>query len=201
MRKQLGSALAVAIMLLSSPGYAAERYEFDKAHTHIMFYVNHLGFSDMIGLFTKYDGSFTFDPEHPGTSSVDVTLKPEGIRTTSELLDTVLQGSEFFNSDTYPEIHFASKSVKVTGDHKGDLTGDLTMLGVTKPVTLHVRFNKAGYHPLTNLYVAGFSADATLKRSDFGMSHLIPMVSDSVRIEIEVEAINLDRKNSEKLKH
>lgn len=194
-------ALALMLSGIFSAAHAyADTYEFDHEHTHIVFYVNHLGFSDMIGLFTSYDGSFSFDPDHPERSRIDVTLRPKGIRTTSEALDRTLQGKDFFHTDAYPDMRFVSTSVKVTGENTGDITGNLTLLGVTKPVVLHARFNKAGYHPVTSLYVAGFSADTTLKRSDFGIDYLIPMVADKVRIEIGVEGINQDRKKAEQLK-
>jgi len=194
--------LVAAALFCSRPASAAaDSYEFDKAHSHVLFYVNHLGFSDMLGMFTKYDGTLKFDPDHPEQSSLDVTLFPSGIHTTSELLDTILQGSNFFNTEQFPEIRFVSTSSTITGKNTGDIAGNLTMLGVTKPLTLHVKLNKADYQPVTNLFVAGFHATATLKRSDFGMSYSIPLVSDEVRIEIETEAVDIDRKNSEKLKH
>jgi polyisoprenoid-binding protein YceI len=193
--------LAMAALLIGSPAYALDHYEFDKSHTHVRFLINHLGYSNMLGVFTDFNGTLSFDPKHPEESTLDVTLYPKGIRTTSEILDSVLQGRNFFNTGKYPEIHFASKSVKITGERTGDVTGDLTMMGVTKPLTLHVTFNKADYQPVTNFYVAGFSAYAELKRSDFGMTYGIPMVADDVRVDMEAEAINIDRKNAEKLKH
>jgi len=193
--------ILTATVLITFPAYAADHYEFDKAHTHIAFYVNHLGFSDMLGLFTLYDGTLQFDPKKPEESKLDVTLNPKGIHTSSPLLDNVLQGANFFNTEKFPTIHFVSTSIHVTGDHTGDVVGNVTMLGVTKEVTLHVRFNKADYQPVTNIYVAGFNADATLKRSDFGMAYGIPMVGDEVRLEISTEGVNLDRKKAEGLKH
>jgi polyisoprenoid-binding protein YceI len=189
-----------AAMLLATPALA-DRYEFDKEHTNIMFYVNHLGFSDMLGLLTSYDGGFTFDPAHPEQSTIDVTLNPSGIRTSSSKLDSELQGEKWFNTAKFPSIHFVSSSIKVTGDHAGDVTGNLTLLGVTKPVTLHVHFNKADYFPMTQAFKAGFSADTTFKRSDFGMTSYVPMVGDEVRIEVQTEGVNLDRKKAEAIKH
>jgi polyisoprenoid-binding protein YceI len=201
MQKFVQYLFALVALSFCSPAYAADHYEFDKEHSHILFFVNHLGFSNMLGMYTDYQGSFEFDKDHPQASSVDVTLHPKGIKTTSEILDRVLQGENFFNTNKYSDMHFVSSSTKVTGDHKGDLSGNLTMLGITKPITLHVVFNKSGYHPITNLYIAGFSATADIKRSDFGMSYLIPMVGDDVHIQIEVEAVNINRKEAEKLKH
>jgi len=197
---KLPAALIAITGLTIAPAFA-DTYDFDKEHTYITFYVSHVGFSHMLGLMTSYDGSFTFDEAHPEKSKVSVTLKPAGIRTTSELLDHVLQGESFFNSDRFPDIRFESTGIAVKGDKSGDINGNLTMLGVTKPLTLHVHFNRAGYHPLTQMYIAGFSADTELKRSDFGMDYLIPMVGDDVRIAIETEGINMDRNKAESLRH
>jgi polyisoprenoid-binding protein YceI len=188
-------------MLMATPAFASDHYEFDKGHTSILFFVDHLGFSDMVGFFTAYSGGFTFDPAHPEASTIDVSLDPSGIRTSSTLLDHILQGEKFFNTDKFPAIRFVSEGITATGAHTGNVTGNLTMLGVTKPLTLHVHFNKAGYHPMTQNFVAGFSAEGTLKRSDFGMNYLIPMVGDQVRFMIQTEAIDLDRKNAERIKH
>ena len=154
--------LLLVLSFLSLPAFAADRYEFDKSHTRILFYVNHLGFSDMIGEFTLYDGAFTFDPAKPEESTLTMALKPSGIRTSSADLDKDLQGKDFFRSDEFPDITFQSTSVKVTSADTGDVTGNLTMLGVTQPVIVHVRFNKADYHPLTRDFVAGFAASASL---------------------------------------
>ncbi len=196
-------ALVSAIVISSSPiaVSAADKYEFDKAHTNILFYVNHLGFSDMVGHFTDYDGYFTFDEKKPQESTVEVTLKPAGIKTSSDKLDSKLQGEDFFKTSQFPEIKFVSNNIKVTGDNSGEASGTLTMLGVSKPLILSVHFNKAGYHPITNQYVAGFTASATIKRSEFGMNSYLPMVGDDVRIEVQAEGINIDRKQQEEVKH
>lgn len=193
--------LLFAIISIFSSAYAADRYEFDKSHTRILFYVNHLGFSDMIGEFTDYDGYFTFDPKNPNDSSVDVTIKPTGIRTSSSDLDKKLQDDEFFKSEEFPTIRFIGKGVKVTGKNTGEIHGDLTMLGITKPAFITVHFNKADYHPLTKDFVAGFSASAKVNRSEFGMTSYIPMVGDEVRLEVQTEGIDIDRKKLEAIRH
>src|SRR5690242_18260646 len=135
--------------LLSTPALALDHYEFGKQHTNILFHINHIGFSEMIGLMTSYDGSITFDEKTPDKSTIDVNIHPAGIRTSSELLDKELQGEKWFNTGKFPDIHFVSTGVKVTGDKTGDVTGNMTMLGVTRPVVLHVHFNKGDYHPMT----------------------------------------------------
>lgn len=189
-------ALFAAALLFSDPALAVEKYEFDKSHTNILFFVNHLGFSETVGKFTDYDGHFMFDVNAPEKGSVDVTLKPSGIKTSSQGLDEHLQKEDFFNTEKFPEIRFVSTGVKVTGEKTGNVTGNLSMLGVTKPVVLHVTFNKADFHPKTQDFVAGFSATATLKRSDFGMGNYIPMVGDEVKLLVHTEGVNVDRKKA-----
>ncbi|MBV8938232.1 MAG: YceI family protein [Alphaproteobacteria bacterium] len=184
------SALALSSLAFSPALAAAEHYHLDHEHTSILFFVSHMGFSEMVGRFTQYDGSFDFDREHPENSKVEITLKPAGIVTSSAKLDSELQGQKFFNSAQFPDAKFVSTGIKVTSQNEGDVTGNFTMLGVTKPLTLHVRFNKADYTPYTGAYVAGFSAEATLKRSDYGMSAYIPQVADEVRLHVETEGVN-----------
>jgi polyisoprenoid-binding protein YceI len=187
------ASLTAFALLFSFPALA-DRYELDKEHTTILFFVNHLGFSDMIGKFTDYDGSFTFDPAAPEKSTLQAVIRPKGVQTSSAKLDEHLQNKDFFNSAQFPEIRFVSTGIKVTGENTGDVSGNLTMLGVTKPAVLRVRFNKADFYPMNGAFAAGFSADLNIKRSDFGMSYGVPMVSDEVRLHIETEGHNLDRK-------
>jgi len=187
--------LIVLSLIYSAPARAAELYKFDKEHTTILFFVNHLGFSQMVGIFTDYDGSFMFNETRPEESSVQVVISPAGIQTSSKALNKELQGSNWFNAKQFPEMKFISTSIKLTGEKTADITGDFTLLGVTKPVTLKVRFNKTGYHPLTNDYIAGFYAEGVIKRSDFGMDYLTSMgVGDDVYLQIQAEGINQDRK-------
>lgn len=197
---KLFTLTTAVVSLLFSTAFAADKYEFDKSHTNISFYVNHLGFSETVGVLTDYDGHFTFDPKKPEDSSIDITLKPSGIRTSSAELDNKLQGETFFNSEKFPTIKFVSNKVRITGSNNGEVDGVVTMLGVSKTATLSVRFNKADYHPYSKDFVAGFSASTTIKRSDFGMKEYIPMVGDEVRIEVQVEGVNIDRKNREAIK-
>lgn len=169
---------------------APDRYTFDKQHTHILFFVDHLGFSSTVGRIRDYDGYFTFDEKTPEKSEVEVTLNPASIDTNVAALDKTLQGEKFLDVARYPSLHFKSTAVTVTGEREGDLQGELTLLGKTRPVTLHVTYNRSGIHPYTNNYVSGFTAAARFKRSDFGMVSYLPDVGDEVRVHIEVEGIN-----------
>lgn len=187
--------LLLSALLFAAPVAAQDnKFTFDKSHTRILFFINHMGFSETVGEFTMYDGHFVFDEQDPTKSSVDVVLKPAGIRTPSPELDKHLQGTDFFNTEKFPDITFKSTAVKVTGKNTGEATGDLTILGVTKPATLKITFNKADYHMMTGSYVAGFSGEATIKRSEFGMNYGIPMVGDEVRLLVHTEGVNESRK-------
>lgn len=184
-------AFALASLLLAAPAYAApEKYTFDPLHTQIVFKVSHLGFSKSQGRFTKFDGGFTFDKEKPTASSIDVTIDANSINMMSAEWDDHLKQENFFNVKKFPTITFKSKKVTVTGENTGNIAGDLTILGVTKPVDLDVEFNKLGQHPMSKAQVAGFSATAYFKRSDFGMNYGVEMgLGDDVTIEIQVEGI------------
>ena len=182
--------LLAAIVLMAVPVSAkaeTENYTFDKEHTMIMFNVGHMGLSHSWGKFLDFDGDIKFDEEVPENSSVDMTIQTSSINMDDEEWEDHLKNKDFFNVEEYPTMSFKSTGIETTGDNTGKLSGDLTLLGVTKPVTLDVTFNKAGKRPIGDAYAAGFSAKGELNRSDFGMDYAIPMVDDKVNLVIEVE--------------
>ncbi len=178
----------------------AEYYSFDKAHTQILFFVDHLGFSKSQGEFHDYDGYFEFDRENPKNSKVEVTIQTASIDMDDKAWDDHLKNQDFFNVDKFPTMTFKSTDIKVTGDDTADIIGDLTLLGVTKPVTMKVKHNKSDKHAFSGKYVAGLSATATVKRSDFGMNYGLPAVGDDVNIMIEVEGIRKEPETDSKEK-
>jgi len=103
--------------------------------------------------------------------------------------DAHMKNEDFFHVEKYPEMTFKSTGIEVTGENTARITGDLTLLDVTKPVTLNVTYNKSGVHPYSGEYVAGFSADTMITRSEFGMDYGLPGVGDDVEIRLEVEGI------------
>ncbi len=116
--------------------------------------------------------------------------RPSRRRTDDQARDDHLRSPDFFNAAEFPEMTFASTGIERTSDKTGKITGDLTLLGVTKPVTLDVTFNQRAPHPLpqyNGVEVAGFSATTTIKRSDFGMSTFVPAIGDEIEIILEVE--------------
>jgi polyisoprenoid-binding protein YceI len=178
---------------------APEKYEFDKSHTHVIFMIDHLGFSKTIGRFKEFDGDFTFDEKEPEKSTLNVEIKPRSVDTNVPVLDEKLLKEKFFNTEKFPKITFKSTKIVKTGENTGEIIGDMTMLGVTKPVTLKTTYNKSGIHPYTGDYISGFSAETVIKRSQWGMGEYVPAVGDDVKVIIEAEGINLDRKKANKI--
>lgn len=163
-------------------------YGFDKKHTQILFFVNHMGFSNSNGKFLGFDGSFTFDEARPQDGHVEVTIDTNSLNMDDGKWEEHLKSKDFFNVETYPSMTFKSTKVEMTGEKTAMLTGDLTLLGQTKPVTLDVTLNRCGAHPMSSAPTCGFSARGTIKRSEWGMTSYVPMVSGEVELRIEVEA-------------
>ena len=166
----------------------AVKFVLDKPHTQIAFFINHLGFSNSLGKFTDYEGFIMYDQTEPAKSSVEVTIKTASIDLDDPKWNEHMIGADFFNVEKFPDMTFKSTAIEVTSDNTANITGDLTILGVTKPVTLSVVHNQTGKHPFSGKNGVGFSATTSIKRSDFGMGYGLPAVSDDVRIMIEVEA-------------
>ena len=162
-------------------------YTIDKSHAKIVFSINHLGFSTYYGNLNDFAGSLDLDPAVPAKSALSVTINVAGIVTTNRALDKKLKSDAFFDVAKFPEATFKSTAIEVTGEGTGKLTGDLSLHGVTKPVTLDVTFNGSGTPPMTKIYVAGFDAVGTLKRSDFGIKNFVPLVGDDVKLLISCE--------------
>ena len=183
------ASIAAAGLTLAAAPATADTYVIDKGHTHILFQVSHLGFSNTHGEFLEFDGSFEFDPESPGNSRVDVTIDTASIDSGHAERDEHLRNSDFFNVEQHPTMTFETTAVEVTGEDTATLTGDLTLLGTTQPVTLDVTLNGLGPHPFREeTTVAGFTATGTINRSDFGMTFGVPAIGDEVTIVIEMEA-------------
>lgn len=188
----LAATIACAFALSAHQAHAAERYEFDKNHTNIMWFASHFGFSHSMGQFMDYDGHFTVDKENPENSNVTITIKTKSIMTGLDDFDEHLKGNSFFKTMEFPTATFTSTDVELADDDSARVTGDFTLLGVTKPVTLDVKMNKIGVNPYNQKHVAGFTAKTTIKRSDFGMKYALPGIHDDVNIHIEAEGIRVD---------
>jgi polyisoprenoid-binding protein YceI len=190
MRSLATLALAsLAALGVAAPAFAASEYKIDPNHTHVLFLVDHLGFSKMIGLFGNTTGTIVFDPANAAVSKLNVDVKTASLQTQFGARDTDLKGADWFNVAEFPDMTFVGKTFTKKDDKTGEVTGDLTLLGVTKPVTLEVTFNKSGVRPTDKADTVGFSARGSLNRSDFGMKTFIPYIGDKVDLIIETEAI------------
>ena len=175
-----------ALFAFAFPGMT-EDYDFDTVHSQIHFSVSHLGFSNSYGSFSDFNGVFSFDPEAPEQSRVDVTIKTSSLDMDDATWNSHLMGEQWFNISEYPTIRFASDKVESVGVEELRVAGRMTMLGVTKPATLDVTLNKIGMQ--MGVPKAGFSATATIDRTDWGMTTFAPMIGTDVAISIEVEAV------------
>jgi polyisoprenoid-binding protein YceI len=163
------------------------QFAVDKSHAKIIFSTTHFGFSTYYGLFNDFDAKLTFDPKAPAKSALAVTVNMNGIDTTNPKLDGHLKSADFFNAEKFPQAVFTATKIEVTGPAAGTITGDLSLHGVTKPVTLEATFNGGGQNPMTKAYVLGFNAVGHLKRSEFGISTYVPAVGDDVTLTISAE--------------
>jgi len=162
-------ALASALVLTISAWASASEWTVDKAHSSIGFTVSHMVISKVPGKFTDFDGAVTFDPAHPADGSVSFTIQAASISTDNEKRDSHLKSADFFDVEQYPEFTFVSTKVDPGDKNHYQITGDLTMRGVTREVTFDAVLNGVVDDPWGNTK-AGFSATTTINRQDFGVN-------------------------------
>lgn len=177
----LAACLDIAI---ASP----ETYVIDNAHTFPRFSYNHFGYSKQLSRFDKTTGAITLDKQAK-TGSVDITIDMKSVSTGSAPLNEHIQDKDFFDTAHYPTATFKSTKINFTGDEPTTVEGNLTLKGITKPVTLKIESFQAMTHPMLKKDALGANASTQVKRSDFNMGKYTPFVSDDVIIEIAVEAI------------
>ncbi len=203
-RTALMTAAVMFAALATAPAYANEMtawkdmpagvYTVDKTHASLIWKVSHAGLSNYTARFKSYDAEINFDPADITKSSVTAKIDPATLETDyvataeKDFNKNLITKEEWFNAGKFPEITFKSTKIEVTGENTGKIHGDLTFLGVTKPVTLDATFNGAyAVQPFSQKPAMGFSATGSLNRSDFGMSTYVPMIGDKVDIIIEAE--------------
>jgi len=163
-------------------------YVLDPKHTDVIAQWNHFGFSNPSVHFGQVDGTIVYDADNVAASSVNVTFPLTGLDAYVPAFNAHLRSGDFFEADSFPEITFTSTKVEPAGVNKLNVTGDLIIKGITRPVVLDVTINGFAPHPMSQRMTAGFDATATLKRSDFGLDLYAPNVSDEVRLRITTEA-------------
>lgn len=159
-------------------------YEVEPAHTQVGFSVLHFGFTNYLGLFSNVSGKLALDTKNPSASKLHVEIPIDSVQTTSAKLDEELKGDQWFNAAQFPKATFQSNAFRLTGPNRGIVKGNLTLHGITKPVSLNVRFIGAGVNSLDNKYTAGFEATGDIKRSDFDVKMYVPYVADDVHLRI-----------------
>lgn len=196
MRTAILAAATGLALLGATPHAAAEpvAYRFDTDHTEISFYWNHVGISRQHAHFDELDGTIVIDEETPANSKLELTIPAASISSGVPKFDEHLKSADFFEVEKYGEITFVSREIVKTGPESGRIVGDLTIKGITKPVTLHVTRTFKGEHPLSGMnpafedaFYQGFEAEARVLRSDWGLDMYAPLVSDWVEIEIVSE--------------
>ena len=190
--KSFHIAIFVAAIALLQPCVATagpSDYRFDTVHTQILFSVSHLGFSHSSGRLHVKSGFIHFDDGDWPASKVEVAIETASLDMGEGAWNSKVRSWELLESGKHPSAQFVSTSVEKNGEHSGVVHGQLTLLGVTRPLDLALTFNRAGADPYSLKYTVGFSATATLKRSDFGMKKYLPDVGDKIDIRIEVEGL------------
>ncbi|MET0229588.1 MAG: YceI family protein [Rhodanobacteraceae bacterium] len=181
--------LTSALALFAIPAFATT-YTLDPQHTQVHFSWNHFGFSNPGAVFGTLEGTLDYDEANPTKASVQVSIPLNSVNSNVKKLDEHLDSPDFFDAAKFPTATFRSTKVsKGSAANHLDVAGDLTVHGVTKPVTLDVTVNKVGDHPMRKAPTAGFDATTTIKRSEFGISKYVPGVSDDIAVKITVEAV------------
>ncbi|MFI4918952.1 MAG: YceI family protein [Legionellales bacterium] len=179
--------LMITMLLINVPVHAAEKLILDEQHSYVLWKIGHLGFSIQSGKW-YVNGFVILDKEKPQNSKVEVSIDLSKIITGIPDLDNHLKGSLFFDVKKYPKASFISDKIEVLSQSSAKVTGVLNLHGVSKPVTLMVKLNKAGKNPINDKMTVGFTATTEFKRSDFGINTLLPDLNDKVDIEIGAEA-------------
>lgn len=196
-RSALFLAAALALAPLAGPALAAGpstnlteiksgEFTLDKSHAKIIFSTSHFGFSTYYGLFKDFDAKLNFDAKDPAKSTLAVTIDMNSVETTNPKLNEHLKSEDFFNAAKFPTATFKATKITITGKTTGTITGDLTLHGVTKPVTLDATFNGGGEN-MFKTYTLGFSAKGVIKRTEFGIKTYAPAVGDDVSLIISAE--------------
>ena len=187
MHKSVFAALVVSVALPLS-AVAADSYTVDPLHTFPRFRINHLGFSTMQGRFDKTTGKVTLD-RAAKTGSVELAIETASVDTGFVKRDDHLKSPDFFNAAEYPTITYRSTAIRFKGDTPSSVEGNLTMAGVTRPVTFTIDAFNCGTNPMNKKEECGADASADIKRSDFGVKYGVPNIGDDVKLILEIEAV------------
>jgi len=180
--------LVAALTMLSVVAHAAPvTYTLDNSHTYPSFTYNHLGFSNQTHRFTQTTGTITLDREAK-TGSADVVINAKSVDTGYAVFNEHIQAADFFDTQVFPTITFKSTRMTFNGDRPASVTGDLTIKGVTRPVTLNITHFNCGIHMIRRVETCGANATGKIRRSDFDMGKHTPFVGNDVTLTLAIEA-------------
>jgi polyisoprenoid-binding protein YceI len=157
-------------------------YAIEPVHTEVLFKVNHMGFTNYYGRFSRASGTLRLDPAHPEASSLDVTIPVASLDVVSPQLQSELTSADWLDAAKYPVATFHSTKVTPTSPGHALVSGDLTLHGVTRPVTFEASFNAGGPNVMTKAYTTGFEVTGHIQRSQFGVAKYVPLVGDDVTL-------------------
>jgi polyisoprenoid-binding protein YceI len=183
-----GAALAQADALTRNPvEVQAGSYVLDPAHGKITWSVDHMGFSTYVGQFTDVAAHLDLDVRNPAASKLDASVRMDSVRTSHGELDKHLKTADFFDTAKFPSASFRATNVRLVDRDTANITGNLTLRGVTRPIVIKADFNQAGINPVDKQYTLGLDGEAKIKRSDFGINYGLPMLGDEVTLHLEAE--------------
>ena len=177
-------AIAQQVSSQDPKAVKAGAYKVEPRHTQVSFSISHFGFTDFSGFFSGASGALQLDPSAASKSELEVSIPVSSVLTTVPVLDDQLKTDQWFDVAKYPNATFTSTNVTPTGKDSAAITGDLTLHGVTKPITLKAHLIGSGANPLDKSFNVGFEAVGTIKRSDFGIKQFLPLVGDEVTLKI-----------------
>lgn len=180
--------LIVLAVPLSIGSVLANSYTIDPGHTYVSFAVNHLGFSTMRGKFNRQSGTLNYDPLTK-TAAISIHIVADSIDTGHVKRDQHLRSPDFLNAVENPIITFKSTQVNWQNNKPSSVIGNVTIMGIEKPVTLKILAMHCGQHPFNKKQICGFDAEGSIKRSDFGINYGIPAIGDVIDLNIELEAV------------
>jgi len=182
----ISSALAITTMASAA---LPTQWQLDNSHTRVGFSVEHMGFSTVMGHFSDVDGTVQFDLKNPNQTQLNFVIDTDSIDTAWEARDKHLKTDEFFNVEKYPTMSFKSTQVNFINPQQAKVTGDFTLLGQTKPLTLNLTLKKIDNSPITKEPVIGFRATGNIDRTAYGMDAYSQGVTTNVPIQIDGELV------------
>lgn len=186
MKRLLAAVIAAAISAAAAPAFAAEvAYKLDEAHTETTFVIDRFGFTSVIGIFGKSEGTIWLDEATPEKSRVEATVSIDSLQAGNAAREEHLKGERWLNAAKNPTMTFKSTKVEKTGAATAKVTGDLTIMGVTLPTIFDVKLNKLGTAPNNSKKQAGFTITGTISRKAFGSAGAAGVIGDVVAIRIE----------------